>query len=180
MSKLNKHMKSDKIKWIVITIALLLVSATLVGVCLQIFGRDKQKPSKWFTKSDNQIVKPVETADKGSYYLVGTMNDWKWSKDYRFKEIETSGYEPNQIAQYSLRVDLDKNTDVKIWKGTDDYQYNNCTNETGCGYCVHSYSTHVTTITQSGTYEFYLKFYEDGGNSFYVAKVETGDETVTE
>ena len=154
---------TSKAKIIILVLACVLLIGAAVG---GIVGLIKLKKDK------SPTAAPVETADKGSYYLVGTMNDWKWSKDYRFEEIETSGFESNQIAQYRLRVNLEKNTDVKIWKGTDDYQYNNCTNETGCGYCVHSYSTHVTTITQSGTYEFYLKFYDDGGNSFYIAKVE--------
>ena len=60
---LQRHKKSDKIKWIVTSIALLLISLTIVGVCLQVFGNGKQKPSEWFKKDAPACVHIDENAD---------------------------------------------------------------------------------------------------------------------
>jgi len=50
--ELNKHKAKDKIKWILTGITFLLVFAMLVGMCLQLFGTGKQKPSEWFKKPE--------------------------------------------------------------------------------------------------------------------------------
>lgn len=60
MSNLNKHIKSDKIKWIATAVALFFISAMLIGMGLQMFGHGKQKPSEWFTKPDKNVEQPVE------------------------------------------------------------------------------------------------------------------------
>lgn len=52
--ELQRHKKSDKIKWIATGVAFLLVALILVGVCLQIFGKGKVKPSEWFAKDKSQ------------------------------------------------------------------------------------------------------------------------------
>lgn len=70
MSNLNRHVKKDKIKWIAVTIAILLIAAALVGMCLQLFGNGKQKPSEWFKKPDNQI----EQVDKQQDTTEGETN----------------------------------------------------------------------------------------------------------
>ena len=54
MSNFNKHVKSDKIKWIATGIALLFISLIIVGVCLQVFGKGKVKPSEWFKKDETK------------------------------------------------------------------------------------------------------------------------------
>ncbi len=53
-NELREHKKSDKIKWVFTVIAFILIAVFLVGLCLQIFGTGKQKPSEW--------VKPAEAA----------------------------------------------------------------------------------------------------------------------
>lgn len=73
MSRLSQHEKSDKIKWAVTGISFLLVAVILTGICLQIFGAGKQKPSEWFKKQepsqtvpedkDGMIVTPEDSAE---------------------------------------------------------------------------------------------------------------------
>lgn len=62
MNELRRHKKSDKIKWVLTGIAFLLVAVMLTGICLQLFGTGKQKPSEWFTKPDTEQTTPDENA----------------------------------------------------------------------------------------------------------------------
>lgn len=64
MSNLKRHVKSDRIKWIATAVVLLLISLTIVGVCLQVFGKGKQKPSEWFKKNDKEQSSPAEREDE--------------------------------------------------------------------------------------------------------------------
>lgn len=48
MNDFQRHKKSDKIKWVITGVAFILVFALIVGLCLQLFGNGKQKPSEWF------------------------------------------------------------------------------------------------------------------------------------
>jgi len=64
MNELNMHKKSDKIKWALTGIAFLLVFAMLMGICLQLFGTGKQKPSEWFKKPETEQTTPT-TPDNG-------------------------------------------------------------------------------------------------------------------
>lgn len=69
MNELNRHKKSDKIKWAFTGIAFVLVFVLLTGVCLQIFGTGKQKPSEWFKKPDTEQTQPKE--DSGVNEVAG-------------------------------------------------------------------------------------------------------------
>lgn len=69
-NELNQHKRSDKIKWIITGVAFVLVFVLLAGVCLQVFGKGKIKPSEWFKKSetvqtqtaaDNIVISPIES-----------------------------------------------------------------------------------------------------------------------
>ncbi len=58
---LHKHKKGDKVKWILTSIAFVLMAFMLVGLCLQVFGTGKQKPSEWFdndeqTETENTVI----------------------------------------------------------------------------------------------------------------------------
>ena len=64
MNELNRHKKSDKIKWTFTGIAFLLIFVMFTGLCLQLFGTGKQKPSEWFKKPDTEQTQP-ETPDNG-------------------------------------------------------------------------------------------------------------------
>ena len=50
--ELKRHKKSDKIKWVLTGVAFVLVFVMLVGMCLQLFGKGKVKPSEWFNKTE--------------------------------------------------------------------------------------------------------------------------------
>ncbi len=47
-----RHKKSDKIKWVFTGIAFVLVFVFFVGLCMQLFGTGKIKPSEWFKKTE--------------------------------------------------------------------------------------------------------------------------------
>ena len=51
-TELQRHKKSDKIKWTLTAITFALFAVLLAGVCLQVFGSGKAKPSEWFKKAD--------------------------------------------------------------------------------------------------------------------------------
>ncbi len=57
--ELNKHKAKDKIKWVFTGIAFLLVFVMLAGMCLQIFGKGKVKPSEWFKKPETEQTTPA-------------------------------------------------------------------------------------------------------------------------
>lgn len=52
MNELKRHKKSDKIKWVITSIAFVLVFVFLAGLCMQLFGNDKLKPLNWFKKTE--------------------------------------------------------------------------------------------------------------------------------
>lgn len=54
-NSLRAHKRADALKWILTAIAFLLVAVTLIGLCLQVFGKGKQKPSEWFKKEEEQV-----------------------------------------------------------------------------------------------------------------------------
>ncbi len=55
-----------------------------------------------FGASDSEIA-PTRSAE--DYYLVGSMTDWKISKDYHLTEVEVSGYELYVIRDVYLTVE---------------------------------------------------------------------------
>lgn len=56
MNELKRHKKSDKVKWVLTVITLFLVIVMITGICLQLFGVGKQKPSEWFEKTNAEEV----------------------------------------------------------------------------------------------------------------------------
>lgn len=52
--ELQRHKTSDKVKWILTLIAFILTFAVITGLCLQLFGRGKTKPSEWFRKEEQE------------------------------------------------------------------------------------------------------------------------------
>ena len=72
--ELSKHKKSDKVKWIFTGVSFVLVFATLAGMCLQLFGKDKWKPSEWFKKPDTEQTTPVpEEGNEASGLISSTV-----------------------------------------------------------------------------------------------------------
>lgn len=65
MNELNRHKKSDKIKWITTGVFIVLLSVMVAGLCMQLFAKDdKYKPSEWFKKSDTEQTQPEPDTDE--------------------------------------------------------------------------------------------------------------------
>lgn len=64
---LNKHKKSDKIKWTLTAVAFVLFAVLLAGVCLQVFGSGKAKPSEWLKKADTPQAEQTAPETKASF-----------------------------------------------------------------------------------------------------------------
>ncbi len=63
----QKHKRADTIKWTIVWIVIVLMAAALVLGSLQLFAKDKAKPSNWFSKNEqteedmgNLVVTPEE------------------------------------------------------------------------------------------------------------------------
>ena len=57
--------KSDKLKWIFTCIAFVVVFVLLAGLCMQLFAKDKYKPSEWFKQEET-----AEVGDEDNNSLV--------------------------------------------------------------------------------------------------------------
>ena len=51
---LKSHKRSDGVKWVLTAIAFLLVALMIAGICMELFGKGKVKPSEWFKKDEEQ------------------------------------------------------------------------------------------------------------------------------
>lgn len=60
---LSSHVKSDKFKWFITFVSIILLSVMIVGLSLQLFGQGKMKPSEWFNKSDTSITPPDSSSN---------------------------------------------------------------------------------------------------------------------
>ena len=95
MNELKRHKKSDKIKWVFTGIAFVLVFVMIIGMCLQLFGTGKQKPSEWFKKSETEQTTP-ETPDENG----GAVINESASNGVRLmsKKIARAAYAENGIS----------------------------------------------------------------------------------
>lgn len=57
-NELYQHKKSDKVKWVIAGISLVLVFVILAGLCVQLFAPDGKKITDWFKKDDTQQTVP--------------------------------------------------------------------------------------------------------------------------
>lgn len=55
MNELHKHKSADRVKWVFTFTALFLIVVMLIGMCLQLFGSENQKPSNWFDDEDKNV-----------------------------------------------------------------------------------------------------------------------------
>lgn len=60
MSDLNRHVRSDKVKWVFTAIAFVLAFVMIIGLALQSFMPDGKKLTDWFAKEEQQEVVPEE------------------------------------------------------------------------------------------------------------------------
>lgn len=108
-------------------------------------------------------VLPTPQADKDEFYLVGSHNDWKWSEDNKFVRQVTT--DANLAAQYKLEAFLEADTEVRIWKGSDDWSYDHFEQEWD-----YAKAGDNLKITETDIYTFFLKLYRDGTHSIWVSK----------
>lgn len=65
MNELKRHKKSDKIKWIITGVFIVLLSVMVAGLCMQLFAKDdKYKPSEWFKKPETEQTQPKPDTDE--------------------------------------------------------------------------------------------------------------------
>ncbi len=53
-NELQRHKRSDKVKWVLTGIMFFLAFVMIAGLILQVFGTGKAKPSEWFKKQDSE------------------------------------------------------------------------------------------------------------------------------
>ena len=67
-NELQRHKRSDKVKWVLTGIMFFLVFVMIAGLALQVFGTGKTKPSEWFKKQDSEQTEqlPAEGGENGT------------------------------------------------------------------------------------------------------------------
>lgn len=66
MSKLTNHVKSDKVKWVITAIAFVLAFVMIIGVFMQTFLPEGQRPTDWFNKGEQEEQIPDEKQPEGN------------------------------------------------------------------------------------------------------------------
>lgn len=92
--ELQRHKRSDKVKWVLTGIMFFLAFIMIAGLILQVFGTGKAKPSEWFKKSDSEQTEqlPAEGVENETAYTrVRAMAE-------TFEEADTSD---NEIMPYT-------------------------------------------------------------------------------
>ena len=135
-----------------------LIGCGIIGLCVGLVVHFGNKPEQ------------TATVGKDDFYLLDAKHDWQWSNNNKFAEDKASDLAENVITQYVYTAYLEKNEEVKIWKGSDDWSYNNP--EQAFDFIEQSENI---KITRTGTYRFYLKLYTDGGNSLYIESKDEPD-----
>ena len=111
---------------------------------------------------------PNPVLDKNGFYLVGSMNGWNWTSDkYKFDSVATDI--EGVTSQYKLTITLTAGTEFKVWRGNDSY-YDNFESVEYVQWTENG-GFWNPTCTETATYNFYLKFYSNGGCSIYVEKL---------
>jgi hypothetical protein len=94
------------------------------------------------------------------YYVVGTMNDWTPSDEYKM----TLNEEAEGVVEYMITLDLEANAELKVVKGNKDVWYPDGMDNN-------------FQISEAGEYDIYFRPNADGGDDWhyhviYVAKKE--------
>lgn len=95
MNEFNKHKKSDKIKWVFTGIAFVLVFVMLIGMCLQLFGTGKQKPTEWFKNNEMEQTTPEISDENGGAVINESVSN---GVRLMSKKIARSAYAANDIS----------------------------------------------------------------------------------
>lgn len=95
---LNKHKKSDKIKWIITGVAFVLVFVFLAGLCMQLFGKGKIKPSEWFKKTE-QVAPAAPDGSEEDGGAIVTDNEMDGDGvQIKSRKLMRTEYEENGIS----------------------------------------------------------------------------------
>lgn len=135
-----------------------LIGTGIIGLCVGLgihFGRTDE---------------PKVTVNKDGFYLLDAKHEWRWSDNNKFIEDKADDLPENVITQYVYTAFFEKDEEVKVWKGSDDWSYNNL--EQAFDFVEQGENL---KLTKTGTYRFYLKLYTDGGNSLYIEKKDETD-----
>lgn len=112
-------MRRDRTKWILTAVVFLLIAVLLAGICLQLFGKGKVKPSEWFKKDEQAEDFPEESGGavitESNSYGVSLLSEIIATEDY-----EENGISPQAENAYMLTATvtpdfaIDKTVDWSI------------------------------------------------------------------
>ena len=68
----EQHRQKDRVRFSILAFVLFLVILTVVGMCLQLFGNGKVKPSEWFKKDDTQVETSIDELETECVTLSAT------------------------------------------------------------------------------------------------------------
>ncbi len=103
----------------------------------------------WMSFSDFRLVQLEEPAVAPTYYVVGTMNDWTPSDEYKMTLNEEA-----EGTEYMFTFDAEANTELKVVKGNKDVWYPDGMDNN-------------FQISDAGNYTIYFRPNADGGDNWY-------------
>ena len=102
-NELYRHKKSDKVKWICTAVVFVLMAFMLVTLSLQVFGKDKMKPSEWFKKSDKPQAEQTVPETVASFITPMRLSS---------KMARASGYDS---VTFSISLNYDESGNTVIF-----------------------------------------------------------------
>lgn len=107
-----------------------------------------------------------------TYYLKGSFNSWSTSNEYILNDVTaTMGEEEHKISEYSIRKELSKDAELKIWDSSDHWYeqgVDNCSYVDKWGKNAFSDVDNNYIVPMTGTYSIYLKFYDTGDKQVFL------------
>lgn len=141
--ELNDHKKRDKFKWVATAISLFFITVLLIGLCLQVFGNGKVKPSEWFVKEQKQTE---QTTDENNNVEQSAY------KSALLSSVHTPSATAKDNAGIQLYASVEEYTDITRYER----------NYGGSSYSnVASYDGWFVTTTWSGIYLNYTSYYSE-------------------
>lgn len=103
MSNLKRHVKGGKVKWVITVIAFLVVAVILVGIALQVFMPEGQRPSNWVNnvqdgQPNEQDEQPAE-ANRGEA-VIGDITERGVS--LKAVKLSATDYASNGVSPLAL------------------------------------------------------------------------------
>ena len=96
MSKLTNHERKDKVKWVITAIAFVLAFVMIIGVFMQTFMPEGQRPTDWFEKQPVQEEElPEELPEDDGGAVIDQTSD-------NGVKVMTAKIAPEQYAEYGV------------------------------------------------------------------------------